>query len=330
MKRPQLLFEIEHFLTRHLPHERKVTRSTILSYRDSFKLFLNYCVSQKNAGQLKFDIDLINYEMVLSFLAAIENKRQCGISTRNQRLASIKSFCKFLLLRHPELAASISRVMAIPFKKSVRTLKHYLDEQEIAALLTACVGSKWSNRRDSLMFDFMIQTGARVSELIVLTSESLNLSSDPFVKIFGKGRKERAVPLNKRLAKNLREWSKAKNKSGSKTLFPTIKGTQMSVDAVQFALKKAINAAKKKQKSLKEKNITVHSLRHTAAMRMLNNDVDIYIIALWLGHEKIATTEKYLSESIALKKKALEKIPSAGMVFRNRRAEDPLEFLDDL
>lgn len=267
---------------------------------------------------------------MLSFLKAIENKRQCGVSTRNQRLASIKSFCKFLLLRHPELAASISRVMAIPFKKSVRVLKHYLDEGEIKALLATCAGPKWTDQRNSLMFDFMIQTGARVSELTALTHESVNLSRDPSVKIFGKGRKERAVPLGKRLAKNLKEWIETKFIRTSKNLFPTNKGTEMSVDAVQFALKKAIDTAKKKQKSLNGKNITVHSLRHTAAMRMLNNDVDIYIIALWLGHEKIATTEKYLSESIALKKKALEKIPKAGMIFRNRRADDPLEFLDDL
>ena len=196
MRRHPLLVEVETFLTRHLTIDRKLARSTVLSYRDTLKLFLNHCQDGKK-GKFHFDIGLINYDTILKFLARIENARQCAVSTRNQRLAAMKSFAKFLLLRHPESSATISRVMSLSFKKTSRKLKNYLDEQEIKVFLSCCEGPKWVQRRNALMFDFMIQTGVRVSELISVKPEDLCLSHDPFVKIRGKGRKERAIPLRR-------------------------------------------------------------------------------------------------------------------------------------
>jgi integrase/recombinase XerD len=330
VKRQSLLFEIELFLTRYLPNERKLTRTTILSYRDTLKLFLQYCIKQNKVAEVCFEIELIKHNVIVSFLNDIELSRQAKISTRNQRLAALKSFVKFLLFRNPEFSDSLSRVFAIPFKKDSRKIIHYLNEEEISAFLSCCSGGKWIESRDSLIFEFLIQTGVRISELTSLKIEDLILSHDPFVKVLGKGRKERAIPLEKKFSKKLKNWISKNKSSNCPYMFSTINRTILSSDAVQFALRKYMDRAKGKLKSLKTKHITVHSLRHTTAMRMLNKNVDIYIIALWLGHEKISTTEKYLSESLTLKKKALGRLPKSKLKKMYQRKVAPMDFLDEL
>lgn len=328
MKRHPLLVEVEAFLARHLPNERKLTRSTILSYRDTLKLYLKFCAGRRDGAT--YELDMISYESVLQFLAELESKRQCSVSTRNQRLAAIKSFCNYVLLRRPEISASMSRVLAIPFKKDSRRVRHFLEEKEIKTFLSCCKGPRWVDRRNTIMFDFAIQTGVRVSELINLRPDNIVLTKNPFVKIAGKGRKERVVPLSKSLAKQLSGWLESLRKMETSFAFPTQQSTAMSSDAVQLALKKIFDAAKKQLRSLKSKHITVHSLRHTAAMRMLNHGVDIYIIALWLGHERIETTQLYLSESLALKRKALKRLPLNKNSPKVTEKISPVDFLDEL
>lgn len=195
MKRDPLLRELETFLAKYLPNDRRLSRSTILSYRDTFKLFLRYIYKKSAVQKPQFSLDVFNYEIVLEFLGSLEKMRNCSAVTRNQRLAAIKSFAKFLLLRCPEFSSAVSRVLAIPAKKTQKQIKHFLDDTEVETLLTSLKGPRWIDRRNFLMFKFMIQTGSRISEVTELRIENLNLSQNPFVKIIGKGRKERSIPL---------------------------------------------------------------------------------------------------------------------------------------
>ena len=322
--------EIQLFLTKYAQQERHLGRTTILSYRDTMRLFVVFQRDHLHCAPARLDIGALSYEGVLNFLEYLERDRGVSISTRNQRLAALRSLCRYVLFRHPDHADTISRCLAVPMKKRTRKMRDFLETSEIAALLTSINRNKWVGGRDYLMIDLAIRTGLRVSELVALRPASFRLGRAPYVTVEGKGRKERSVPIDKSMAKSVSRWIVSELPAGHAYVFSTAGGGMMSVDAVQHAIRKYVKLALVAAPSLKKKKISPHTLRHTTAMQMLNRGVDIEIIALWLGHEQIETTQIYFSESLAIKRKALKRTQFKSEILPPVRPSSELAFLDDI
>jgi site-specific recombinase XerD len=267
---------------------------------------------------------------VVQFLDHLEKDRDASVSTRNQRLAALRSLCRYILFRHPNQANTISRCLAVPMKKHARKMRGFLETNEVEALLGAIDRRKWIGRRNYLMLNLAIRTGLRVSELTALRAEDFTLGRTPYITVQGKGRKERSVPIDKSLAKAISSWLTSSLSNSATAIFPTGNGRKMSTDAVQHMLTKYVKIAEKNVPTLKRKRISPHTLRHTTAMQMLNRGVAIEIIALWLGHEQIETTQIYFSESIAIKRKALTRTRFKSIIQPPIRKSTDLSFLDDI
>ncbi len=330
MKKSILLKEIQLFLTRYCQQERQLSRQTVLSYRDTIKLLLNYLHGQKKLSLKKIEPSVLTYELVSDFLTYLEKKRNVSVSTRNQRLCAINSFLKYLLFRHPNYADNISRALNVPKKKKVKKPRSFLEPDEVVTLMKSVDRNTWIGKRDYLLIDFCIRTGVRVSELVNIKTEDVTFGKYPYIKVSGKGRKERSIPIEKGLSSNLNRWIKGNQLMSKSYLFPSIRKDRLSTDAVQYLLRKYISICVKTSPSLMKKKISPHSLRHTTAMNLLNRGVDVQIIALWLGHEQIDTTQIYLSDSMALKRKALKKteINISTPLKKLKRTE--LDFLDEI
>jgi site-specific recombinase XerD len=330
MKKSPLLNEIQLFLTKYCQEDRKLSRQTILSYRDTLKLFILFQKEHKKLTPSKLQINSLSYETIIEFLNNLEKNRKSSVSTRNQRLCAIRSFCKYILFRHPDYADTISRCLNVPIKKKIKRTRTFLEKSEVKALLNSIDLSTKVGHRDHLMLDLFIRTGLRVSELTFLRPIDITFGKTPYVSVIGKGRKERSVPLDKPFSKKLSKWISNNFRENQMYLFSTISGTQLSTDAVQQRLKKYTKLAEKIEPSLKKKNVSPHILRHTTAMQLLNRGVDIQIIALWLGHEQIETTQIYLSESLALKRKALKKTKLDIEWVAPKYITSDISFLDDI
>ncbi len=330
MKHSILLKEVQSFLTRYCQQERRLSRLTILSYRDTLKLLLNYIHTQKKKAHHTIEISDFNYDLVSDFLNHLEKKRNVSVSTRNQRLCAINSFLRYVLFKHPDYADTISRALAVPRKKKIKIPRTFLEVDEVKSILNSINQKSWSGKRDLLLIDFCIRTGVRVSELIGLQVENVVMGKSPFISVMGKGRKERSIPIDRTLEKNLSKWIRENRLASKSYLFPSIRGDQISTDAVQHLLRKYVAFASKNSPSLAKKRVSPHTLRHTTAMNLLNRGVDIQIIALWLGHEQIDTTQIYLSESMALKRKALQKTDLNISLPMRRVKKSELDFLDEI
>jgi len=230
-----------------------------------------------------------------------------------------------------EHAASIQRVLAIPHKRTERKLVTYLTEPEVDALLAACDQSTWTGRRDHAMFALTIQAGLRISELAALTCADITLSTGANVHTVGKGRKERRTPLIPATRKVLKAWLKERGGAPSDPLFPTTTGKHLSRDAIERRLTRHLNTAAESCPSLNAKHVTMHTLRHTAAMRLLLAGNDVTVIALWLGHEQISTTNVYLHADMTHKQEAIDRTkPLDAKPGRYRPPDALLRFLEDL
>jgi len=241
----------------------------------------------------KLDIAELDAPLVTAFLGYLEHERRNTAATRNNRLAAVHSLFSYLALHHPEHAGSIQRVLAIPPKRTERNLLTYVNEHEVTALLDACDQLSWTGRRDHAMFALTIQTGLRISGLIGLTTNDVTFGSGANVHTTGKGRKERRTPLVPTTSAVLKAWLAERAGAPAGPLFPTTTGKLLSRDAVERRLAVHLIRASASCASLKAKRVTMHTLRHTAAMRLLLAGNDVTVIALWLGHEQIATTNIY-------------------------------------
>jgi len=236
-----------------------------------------------------------------------------------------------MALHHPEHAASIQRVLAIPHKRTERKLVTYLTEPEADALLAACDQTTWTSRRDHTMFTLTIQTGLRISELAALTCQDITLATGANVHTIGKGRKERRTPLIPATRKVLKAWLKERDGAPTDPLFPTTTGRHLSRDAIERRLARHLASAAERCPSIKAKRVTMHTLRHTAAMRLLLAGNDITLIALWLGHEQISTTNVYLHADMTHKQQAIDRTkPLDAKPGRYRPPDTLLKFLEDL
>jgi site-specific recombinase XerD len=322
---------LQAFFTDRLSGQRGASPNTIAAYCQSFRLLLGFATARTGRPPSELDIGELDAPLIAAFLDHLERERGNSARTRNNRLAAIHSLFAYMALKHPEHAASIQRVLAIPHKRTERTLVTYLTEPEVDALLSACDQTTWTGRRDHAMFVLTIQTGLRISELAALTRTDITLSTGATVHTIGKGRKERRTPLIPATRKVLKTWLQERAGGPTDPLFPTTTGKHLSRDAIERRLTRHIAAAAGHCLSLNGKRVTMHTLRHTAAMRLLLAGNDVTVIALWLGHEQISTTNIYLHADMTQKQQAIARtnpLPSKPGRYQPRDAL--LAFLEDL
>ena len=322
---------LESFFTERLIRQRQVSPNTIAAYRDTMRLLLGFAAQQTGKQPSQMEVDDLDAPLIGAFLDHLEAERGNGVRTRNARLVAIRSLFRFAALRHPEHARSIERVLAIPPKRFQRNLVTFLSEEEVEALLGAPDRSTWTGRRDRAMLMLAAQTGLRASELTGLRRGDAHLGRGPHVSCLGKGRKQRITPLTSATVAVLRVWLAERGGEAEGPLFPTRVGGRLSRDGLERRLAKHTVSAAMACPSLREKKVTAHVLRHTAAMRLLQAGVDTSVIALWLGHEQVETTQIYLHANLAIKERALARTtPAGGKPGRYRPPDAVLAFLEGL
>jgi integrase/recombinase XerD len=265
------------------------------------------------------------------FLDHLERERGNCARSRNARLAALHAFFRYVALTEPAHALHCQRVLAIPSKRFERGIVEFLGEAEVDALLGAPDCSTWIGRRDRAILLVAVQTGLRVSELTALRRQDVTVGTGAHVRCLGKGRKLRCTPLRVDVTRVLEAWLHERPLDPDNPVFPSSRGGRMSADAVERLVTKHVAAARPRCPSLADKRITPHTLRHTAAMQLLQKGVDRSVIALWLGHESIETTQIYLHADLRLKEKALARTASSGQSpGRYRPGDALLTFLEAL
>jgi integrase/recombinase XerD len=322
---------LQSYFTDRLISQRAASPNTIAAYKVTFRLLLGFASQRTARAPSALDIADLDAPLIAAFLDHLETDRHNGPATRNNRLAAIHSLFAYLALNHPEDAATIQRVLAIPTKRTEHNLVTYLTEAEIDALLEACDQSTWTGRRDHAMFALTIQTGLRISELTGLTCQEVTLTAGANVHTVGKGRKQRRTPLVPTIRAVLRAWLAERACAPTDPLFPTTTGSHLSRDAVERRLARTVSRASETCPSIRTKHVTMHTLRHTAAMRLLLAGNDITVIALWLGHEQIATTNIYLHADMTHKQQAIDRTrPTGGRQGRYQPPDTLIAFLESL
>ncbi|MHB2023837.1 MAG: tyrosine-type recombinase/integrase [Mycobacteriales bacterium] len=322
--------ELEGFFLDRLAALR-VSPHTIASYRDTMRLLLIFIQQRTGTPPSRLELTALDAAMVRVFLDHLEAERGNSVATRNARLTAIHSLFRYAALRHPEHAALIQRVLAIPIKKPDMPLVTYLTRPETDALLAAPDRAKMLGRRDHLLLTVAVQTGLRVSELTSLARRAVTLGAGAHIHCTGKGRRERITPLTKDTARLLEAWFTERQLTEADPVFPTAARTRLSPDAVQKLLAKHVAAAARRCPTLAGKTITPHTLRHTCAMNLLQAGLDPASIALWLGHATTKSTDVYLHANLAIKEKALALVaPTPAATRRYRPPDRLLAFLEAL
>ncbi len=322
---------LQIFFTDRLLTQRQASPATVAAYRDTFRLLFGFIADRKKLAPANLDFTDVDAPTIGAFLTHLETERANSIRTRNARLVAIHSLFRFAALQHPEHADLISRVLAIPQKRFDRGIVAFLTKEEVEAILAAPDRDTWIGRRDHALLTVAVQTGLRVAELTGLRRDDIALTTGPHVRCRGKGRKQRSTPLTAGTVTTLRQWLKAHGAQPDSPLFPSRHGTPLSTDAVEWLVGKYATAAASRCPSLATKRVTPHVLRHTAAMFLREAGVDISVIALWLGHENIASTQVYMHADLALKQRALDKTtPPQVAPNRYRPPDSLLAYLDAL
>jgi len=322
---------LERFFTQRLMQQRQASPHTVSSYRDTFRQFLKFVQQRLHKPPSHLNFEEIDASLVVTFLDSLEKRQGLSVRSRNLRLTAIHSFFRYAAFEAPDHSAQIQRVLAIPSKRFTRTLVQFLTRSEVDALLAAPDQHTWSGRRDHAFILLAVQTGLRLSEMTGLKREDLILGTGAHVRVVGKGRKERCTPVAKSTLAVLKAWLREPQRGDSDVLFPSAQGERLSVHGVQYLLNKHRVTASKVCPSLKQKRVTVHRLRHTMAMDLLQAGVDRSVIALWLGHESVETTQIYLEATLAMKEKALAKTTAPrGRPSRYRPGDPLLGFLNSL
>lgn len=322
---------LEAFFTERLIGQRHVSAHTVEAYRDTFRLLLAFVQEQTGTPPSALGFEDVDAALVGSFLHHLEVDRGNSARTRNARLAAIHSLFRYAALRHPEHAAHIQRVLAIPAKRSRQGLVSFLSDDEVTALLAAPDQSTAIGHRDHALLLLALQSGLRVSELVSLRRGDVIVGVRSHVRCTGKGRKERVTPLSKTTAAVLREFMRESGGAVSEPLFASTHGGALSRYAVGALVTRHATTAARCCVSLQSKQVTPHVLRHTAAMRLLHAGNDISMIALWLGHESIETTQIYIHADLVLKEKALDRTTPIGIASGRYRPPDALlAFLEAL
>ncbi|HMD17826.1 MAG TPA: site-specific integrase [Terriglobales bacterium] len=322
---------LQRYFTQRLVQQRQASSHTIASYRDTFRLLLQFAQRRLHRAPSALALENIDAPLVVEFLNELEKSRDVTARTRNLRLTAIRSFFRYVAFEAPAHAAQIQRLLAIPAKRYPRALVPFLSRQEVDALLAAPDQRTWSGRRDHALILLAVQTGLRLSELTGLHQRDLQFGTGAHVRVIGKGRKERCTPLSKNTRAVLAAWAKEPQKLPDQPLFPNASGGHLSAHGVQYLLAKHVASATTACPSLKNKRVSPHVLRHTTAMDLLQQGADPCVIALWLGHESPETTQIYLDADLELKQRVLDRvIPLNGKPGRYRPDDKLLAFLKNL
>lgn len=325
-----LLSLFEEFFSQYLISQRGASPHTLASYGNTFQLLLRYAAKYLKKSPSTLVLGDLKAKFVTKFLDDLEQHRKISARSRNVSLAAIHSFFKYLSYKLPQYGALIQEVLAIPEKRVKHNIIDFLTEMEVKALLDAPDQKTWLGKRDHTLLVVAIHTGMRLSELLGLKWQDISLDQRdqrPCVGCIGKGRKYRSLNLSNQAIRCLRIWFNELCPLPMTPVFPTIHGLRMSADAFQYLIKKYAKKAAEECLSLKLKKITPHVLRHTAAMRMLQNGIDQASIALWLGHESIKTTYIYQSADTEMKKKILQKLkPLRTKILRGKTKDKSIDF----
>lgn len=316
-----------------LVEQRNASHHTVISYRDTWRLFLRYVAASRRRPVAKLRLQDLTATEVLAFLKNCEEERKVSIGTRNCRLAALRAFFAFLIDHEPLAARQCAEVLRIPVKRAPQTELCYLEEHEVAAILAQPDRSTLEGQRDHVLLALLYNTGARIQEALDVCPGSLRLESPPQVRLMGKGRKERICPLWPETVALLRALLQRSPRQPDQKLFVNRYGEPLGAAGVRFKLSHYVNQARKKIPSLMAKQISPHTFRHTAAVHLVAAGVDVTVIRSWLGHAHLDTTNHYARANVETKRKALEKIAGSsrpGKVPRWQRDTQLMSWLDSL
>lgn len=322
---------VQAFFTDYLVEQRALSPQTVAGYRDAFTLFLTFAHQNLGKWPAVMHLSDITPTLILAFLDHLEMERHNSVRSRNIRLAALRAFLKFA--SHHDLSAlqTIEQDLAVPMKRFELPLPEFLSREEMLAII-GDPGSTWISRRDHLLLGLLYNTGARVSEIIHVKVVDVVLDGAVCVHLYGKGRKQRAVPLWKSTVKEIRAWLRLNPTMGNDSaLLPNRDGQAMTRNNVTQRLSLAVIKASKTVNSLLGHHVSPHCIRHSTAMHLLQSGVDISVIALWLGHESPKTTYQYVEANLVMKEQALAKLQEPGMKPLRYTAPDSLlQFLKTL
>lgn len=322
---------LQGFFTDRLLRQRQVSPRTVAAYRDSLRLLLTWVHDTKRIQPHRLDWADLDASTIAAFLDHLERERNNTARTRNLRLTAIRSLFSYASLAHPEHAELIRRVLAIPPKRFDRPEIRFLTQTQLAVLLAAPDQHRWEGRRDRALLALTAQAGLRVAELTGLNNGDITLGDGAHVRCLGKGRKHRAIPLNKATSTVIGGWLNERGGLREEPLFPTRTGRRLSPDAVERLVRKHARTAASGDPSFAADQVHPHVLRHTCAMNLLHNGVDTAVIALWLGHADIRSTTTYLHADMTIKEQALQRMATTDMpAGRYRPGDKLLAFLDAL
>ncbi len=331
MNAPSFSALLQRFFTDRLLRQLGASPCTVASYRDSFRLLLRFAADRLGRAPCELRTEELDPTFLCEFLHHLELGRGNCTRTRNNRLAALHAFFRYVALSEPALALHCQRVLAIPAKRYDRGPVEFLTEQESAAIVAAPDTGTWIGRRDRAILLLAIQTGLRNREITSLRRHDVQLDAGAHVRCLGKGRKTRCTPLRRELTALLREWLSERGGDSGDPIFPSSRGGSLSADALQRLVSRHAATARRSCPSLSGKTVTPHTLRHTAAMDLLRRGVDLSVIALWLGHESTQTTQIYLHADMQLKEQALAHATSGGVVPDRYHPSDPLlTFLESI
>lgn len=322
---------VQEFFGPYMLQQRALSPCTVASYRDTFVLLLNYAEEACAVPAHNFQITDLNAQFLASFLEHLEIQRNNSVRSRNVRLAAVRSFLKFAARRDPTNLATIQQALAVPMKRFDRHMVGFLPREQMLAIIDVA-SDTWVGQRDRLMLTLMFNTGARVSEIISLRMSDVVLGPSSSIRLQGKGRKQRTLPLWRNTAQALREWLQLNPQiRADAPLLPTREGRTMTRANVTRRLAQAVDVAAIKHPELKTKRISPHVVRHSTAMCLLQSGSDPCEIALWLGHESPSTTHMYVEADLAMKERALARLKQPEIKqARYRAPKGMLDFLRSL
>ena len=333
MRAPQIAFPqlVQDFFLRRLVDQRGASARTVESYRDAFELLFGFLEQRTGTPPSALCLADLDAPAVLDFLDYLETGRGNSARTRNARLAAIHSFMRYAAIRDPASLPITGRVLAIPAKRFDRPVLGYLTREQVAVILAAPDRGTWSGRRDAVLLAVAYNTGARVSELSALRVRDVLLDRQTAVHLHGKGRKQRAIPLWKNTATELRSWLPRINSAPAAPVFPNRAGAPLTRSGVRDRLDRAVAVAEQRCPSLHGQHVTPHTLRHSTAMHLLQSGTDLAVIALWLGHSSPTVTHQYLEADLAAKEAVLQKLTDPSPAPARFHADDRLlTFLNTL
>lgn len=301
---------VQEFFTDYMVQQRALSPCTVASYRDTFVLLLRFAEAHAGKQPNSMRMTDITAKFLVSFLDHLEGERHNSTRSRNIRLAAVRSFLKFAARRDLNNLGVIEQALAVPMKRFDRTMVGFLPREQMLAVMDVSTET-WVGQRDRLLLTLMFNTGARVSEIIGVRVADVVLGPTSSIRLHGKGRKQRSLPLWKTAAKAVRDWLQVNPQlQADAPLLPRRDGKFMTRANVALRLKLAVEAATVKYPELAKMAVSPHVIRHSTAMSLLQSGADPCEIALWLGHESPSTTHMYVEADLAMKERALARLKS--------------------